>query len=355
MERTVPVDLSFVLAKIHGMRSWMYERERLERLLGSRNILELMRTVRSGGEADEFASHRQFEQALVGVHIAELDRLARYLESSHRQVLNAFLRRYQVENLKVILRGWVRQATVKQVTPYLVELPEGLALPIARLLSSRGLGAFTKNIPSKELAQGAALGREQLARTASAFFIEAGLDRAWMSGLLEAADQLGRSHREPVLELVGLEADQRQALFVLRARINYDLAVEDIRPFLIDGPGMQISVSEVMKSASVEDARQMFTQLPKINRLTGRPDWPDESIIGGVEPHETIETLQKLFSEKLYALANRLYYSCVFNLGAALAFCYLKRTELANLIVLTESLRYDIPRAEVAERMMGNK
>ena len=176
MAQTIPVNLSFVLAKIHGMRSRLYERERLERLLGSRNILELMRTVRSGGEADEFVSHRQLEQALVAIHVAELGQLVRHLKSSHRRVLDAFLRRYQVENLKVILRGWVRQAPVEQVTPYLVELPRDLALPTTRLLSSRGLRAFLKNIPSRELAQGAALGREQFARTASAFFIEAGLD-----------------------------------------------------------------------------------------------------------------------------------------------------------------------------------
>ncbi|MBN2565020.1 MAG: V-type ATPase subunit, partial [Candidatus Eisenbacteria bacterium] len=181
MERTLPVDLSFVLAKIHGMRSRMYERERLERLLACRNVLELMRTISPG---TDFVSHRHFERALVAMHVADIELVARYLDSPYRQVLLDFLCRYQVENLKVILRAWGRKLTPEEVSRHLVELSGGLALPTEALLASRDLDAFLANIPSKEFAQAASLGAEHFARSRSTFFIEAGLDRAWMSQLL---------------------------------------------------------------------------------------------------------------------------------------------------------------------------
>ena len=130
------------------------------------------------------------------------------------------------------------------------------------------------------------------------------------------------------------------------------IAVDDLRPFLIEGPGTRVSVNELLELASAADAQQMFAQLPKAVWLMGRSD---RSIESGAEPQQTIEALQERFGRRLYALANRLYYNCVFNLGAVLAFCYLKRSELANLIVLTESLRYDIPRMEVAQRMLGSE
>ena len=347
MERTLPVDLSFVLAKIHGMRSRMYEHERLERLLGSRNMLELMRSVSPGSD---FASHRHFERALVSMHVADLSLVARYLRAPHREVLDAYLSRYQVENLKVILRGWVRGLPPDQVGDHLIDLPPGLGLPTQTLLASRDLDAFLRQIQSAQLARGAGLGRAHFEQTSSTYFIEAGLDRAWLSRLLEASSALGRGHRRPVLELVRLEADQYQALFVLRSRINYDITPAEIEPLLITASGTRMSSGDLMELASRATAVEMLTHVPGLSRLAGSATWSAD----GDDPARAIESLQKAFIGRLYAVANRLYYNCVANLGAVLAFCTLKRMELADLIVLTESLRYDIPRAEIAERMMGS-
>ena len=347
MEVTVPVNLTFVLAKIHGMRSRMYEREALEKLLGVRNVLEMMRTVRAG---EEYRSHREFERGLVQRHVAELTDVTRQLRASFREVTESFLRRYQAENLKVILRGWVRQTPVEQIKPYLIDLPERMLLPVEELLASSGVAGFLGRIPSRVLAEGARLGVVKFAQTKSTFFMEAGIDRAWLGELLTRASALHRPHRAGVLRLAGLEVDQYQVMFVLRSRINYDVAPEELREYLLGGPGTRVSLNSLMELASLRNAGEMLAELRRWRFLTGGAWRGGEP---GTSPQKALEELQAAFERRLYDVANSVFY-CEFNLSAVLAFFYLKRTELANLIVMTEALRYDIPRPETATRMVGS-
>ena len=342
MRATVPVDLSFLLAKIHGMRSRVYEDERLARLLGSRNVLELMRSLRPN---EELISHRQFERVLITDHVGELERLARYLEQPFAEAFAAFLRRYQVENAKVILRGWARRLTPEEVAEHVVDLPEDLGLPQRELMAAHDLEGFLGLLPG-DLAAGAALGRDHFLRLGGTYFLEVGLDRTWMGQLLTAADALAEPHRRAVCDMVNLEVDQYQVLLVLRGKVNYGIDLDELRPFLLSGPELRVKEEELEALSVAGDLAAMLAALPQRRWLEGR-----RGDVG--DPAGSIEELQDRFLRRLYRRANWHYYHSVLDLGAVFAFAYLKRTELANLIILTEALRYDIPRPEIAGRLVG--
>jgi V/A-type H+/Na+-transporting ATPase subunit C len=346
MSAALSVNLNFVLAKIHGMRSRTYERERLERALNVRNMLELMRMVSPG---EEYRSHRAFEQKLVGRHVGELAELCMHLRSPFRETAESYLRRYQVENLKVILRGWSRGASASEIEPYLVALPKDMTVSVEELLAAPSVGAFLGRTKSKTLAAGGEMGEEHFAETKSTYFIEAGLDRAWLGSALKSASRLGEPHRGAVMRVLSLEADQYQVLFVMRARLNYDRPAEELKPYLLTGPGTKVGIRDLMSLAEMRGAGEMMTAAKKWRFLTGGT-WPEAK--AGESAAEMMEGVEEAFTRRLYEVANNVFYTS-FDLGAVIAFFALKRMELANLIVLVESLRYDIPRPEAAGRMIG--
>ena len=346
MARVLAGNLTFVLAKMHGMRSRMYEHERLDQLLGVRNLAELMSTVAPG---EEFRSHRDFERWLVARHVAELRELSSHLKSPARDATDAFLRRYQVENLKVILRGWAQHSSAEEIQPYLAQLPQEMSLPVRELLGAAGLNGFLERIPARILERRARPALARFSDAKSTFFVEAALDRAWLAELLQAAGRLKGPARAATLHLVGLEADQYQAMLVVRSRVNYDIPAEELREFLLTGPWTKITLSTLMELAAGRLAAEMIAKLKTWRGLTG-VRWPDAG--PGRSTEELLGAVETEFARRLCEEANSVYYRAS-NAGGLFGFFYLKRAELANVIRLTEALRYDIPRPDEAAKMIG--
>ena len=331
-----PVDFSFVSAKLHGMRSKLYEGARLDALTTLRNPFEMMSAV---FPATDLRDRYGFEQRLVEQHVHDLNRICVLLEGANRAFFDWQIERYRIENVKTLLRAWKARELVVDARSMIARLPDALALDVDGLLSAPGLADFTRLLPGRLYTEGVRRGAVQYHDTNHLFFIEAGLDAVYFEELCRRAAALSKADRAEVETLVGLEVRIYDVLFALRGRLNLGLSAEAVGDFLVTDVGAAPDSVSLEPVLAAEDFAGMLAALPQRRMLpSGEP--------------QDIAAVQRALHEHLGRAANRAFYRSMFGMGVVEGFYYVKRVELANLIRACELLRQERPGADIARELL---
>jgi len=326
----------FIIAKVRGMRGKLYEGERLYRLCSAPSVEELAATLAPGEPIGDTIG---LQRHLTAQHIDGLHQILIHLDGWQRQLFLWILRRYQVENLKVLLRGWATKAEPSLLTAYTVSLPKELALPTQALMNSLDLEALIAQIPVPQLREGALTGLGEFEESGRLFFVEAGIDQAYLAELLNRAERARGEAQTPVQELVNLELDIYNAMLVLRALFDYSILFNKVRGlFAPFGAHVGLRVLEEMRHAPDLDAAAQL--IPP-------------AALGTRGPAPSADAVETAMWENLYRAANRRYYSCVLDFGAIAAFYYIKRVELRNLIKISEYIRYGEHGGAIRKQLIG--
>ena len=335
MSTKTAVDLPYTIAKVRAMRGRLYEGDRLAGLEPARSIPELAERLGFGEIA---VGHLQLEALLVARHIADLLKVARLLDGARGELYDWFLARYQMENLKVVLRFWVAGEPVERLARHLVKVPGLPPLPVEELAEVRDLADFIRLVPEPALARGLSQGLAYWQAEGRTFFAEAGLDAAYFQELISRHAALGRGDRQVTDQLVRADVDAYNVLLVARAQLNYHLQLEDVARFVVAGgriPG------GALVEARGQTLRDILTALRAVAVMHL-----------GETTAESLPDLEDAMALGLYRLANRRYYQSMLDVGALVAFYYLKRNELANLIKVVEGRRYEVGWSEVSPRLV---
>jgi len=328
------VTLCYLNAKIRGMRAKLWEGARLESLLDSRDLSDLARRIYPGAQ---FASALVLERRLTEDHVSALARAALHLEGRQADFVWALLGRYQVENLRTVLRLWSAGETTESASELVASVSGRLALPIEELMSARDIGEFAALVTVEPIKDGIASGMEDYVRTRKPFFLEAGIDKAYFDFLADVHAALSPTDRRATDELVDAEISAYNAMFILRGRFNYGLERAVTEKYLSrSARTVGASVTEALYAApSLEAACQT---LPR--RFAGPP--------GG----KNLAEVERAIWKRLFRRANHRYYASMADLGGVQGFYYVKRVELMNLISIAEALRYGLPASEARANLI---
>ena len=129
MSLTVPsnTNVDLIYAKAHARRAAMHEKERLARLCELRGLSNLVAEI---FPEEGIEGHRQFQKRLTEDHLSQLTWILNYLGGRSHELFLWLLRRYRIENLKVIFRGFHARRGPKEVARYLIATPDDLAFPV---------------------------------------------------------------------------------------------------------------------------------------------------------------------------------------------------------------------------------
>ena len=332
----IMTDFDFICAKIRGMRSKLYEHERLRRLTGKENLQQLFEEV---SPQMSFKNHLQFEQNLVAGHIRVLDEILKFTRGANFAFFEWLLRRYQVENIKVVLRCWISRENMQAVASHIVPMPEIYALPLQEMFACNDILTFLSLIPERRLAEGARKGIFYFSEKEKGFFIEAGLDCAYYTTLAEYLSLLGRTHRAGCENLISGEITLYNLMFVLRSKLHYDLPWETIRDFIIRRASA-LSFETLYSIYTPGNLSDMVSSVPK--SVLRETDF---------HPRDVLDVEKRLWAD-MYRKANRQFYHSLFDMGSLIAFYYIKRIELLNLIKITEALRYGLGAADTEKTLI---
>jgi vacuolar-type H+-ATPase subunit C/Vma6 len=335
MTFTATNDLDYLAARLHARRSRMAEGDRLDELCQIRTIPELSRTCRL--ETD-YQSASEFQRRLSRDLVWELGGCLKHVGGAGGEVFGWMLARFQVENMKTLVRGFVNQMPPEILREHLVPLPEALALNVQALTTARSLEEFVGLLPAGTPRQ--RLGEAVAAqRDPPPFHLEAALDRGYFQELLAKTRRLSDEDTAVVRPMVLQEANFFQFMLAVRGRFHFELPADALLPFrlgIFDGWFKTLLAAPDLLTAAKAGVGIVFDELP-------------------AEPGFGEADLEALAWKRFLRLANGAFRRDHMGLGAAIGYAGLRRMETASLITLSEGIRNGLAAGAIRARLIPRK
>lgn len=337
MARPLAEDLDYLTARLHGRRSRLAEAGRLDALCRSRSLDELGAGLFPGREV---RTTGEMQRLLLSGLAGEMSALAEQLSAARSSFLAWLLVRFQAENLKVLVRGFLAHAVPAEVSRHLVALPPGLELDPDALFAAGTLEAFAMLLPDDPL-------RESLVRAMKSgheerrpFLFEAALDRGYFHELLDRMRRLPAGERDAIAPLVSQEIDTFHLMLLARGRFVHDVQQELLRPLHVRGSAIPTGLFTTM----LADTDLQTIALRALGRAIDSPPGSADAA-----------SLESLAWHRYLRLAHRTFRRSHMGFGAVVAYLGIRRIEIANLITLSEGVRLGMAGDAVRARLVPRR
>jgi len=317
-------DMDFLCARVRGLRSKLYAGPSLLALARLATSAAYYERVLSGKVPP---SHTEGERSLITAHVEHLLRLCGFLAGRRRQAFEWLTRRYQIENLKVLLRARSQKIGAEKIQDLLFELPEELSLPVDEILSAGDTESLARAIPLEAISGGISRAAGLPDDSRLPFFLESAVEKAFLTEGLNRVSKVGHAERARCMNLLAREVVSHNVLFVWRAMKNYSLGAALLRDFLVLHGPFEKSAT-YLRAFEGDDVAATLQALGMSNVLGGRQAAP-----------ATAAGLEAALQAWLYRAARRCYAESLADFGVVVSYYYLKRFELQDLLRLSEALR----------------
>ncbi len=321
----------------------MAEGVRLTGLCRLRSLPEFARTIFPGSEITNLFD---FQRLLVAELIREWSGFRAHMSTTGAALLTWMLVRFQVENLKVLVRVHLAEAPGGDRQPYLLPLPRDLALDVRGLSGAQSLDEFIGLTPKGVLRKSL----DQRVRIAPGhtrpFFLEAALDHGYFEELLARVDGLSQD-REIVRPLACQEVDIFHLMLVTRGKFHYGLARETLMPLHVPGTRVPVALFETML-----DDQDVSTS---VNRVVGRTlDAEPVERRSGADAACAFDgaVVERLAWTRFLRLANLAFRRSHMGLGAVIGYTGIRRMEVANLITISEGIQKGVAPESLRARLI---
>jgi len=334
---TATNNLDYLATRLHARRSRMAEAERLDALCTIRTLPELSRAVRLD---TDYQAGAEFQRRVVQDLVQELAGCVRQVGGAGGELVAWLLARFQVENMKTLVRGFVNQISPEVLQEHLVTLPERLALDVKGLATAKSLEGFVEwlppGTPRQRLREAVDRHRDQ----PQPFFLEAALDCGYFQELLAKIRQLSGEDQAVVRALALQEANFFQFMLAVRGRFHFDLPADALLalrlPGVFDDWFKILLTAPDLLAAAKASVGIVFDELP-------------------AEPGADEVALEALAWKRFRRLANDTFRRDHMGLGAVVGYAGLRRVETANLITLSEGIRTGMTAEGIRARLVPRK
>ncbi len=342
-KRRIADDLDYLVARLHARRSVMAEAERLDGLCRIRSLPDFFRSVFPESDLKGIVD---FQRQLINEMVDEFSGFCTYLSGPGADLVYWTLVRFQVENLKVLIRACLTKTPFEELKEYLISLPVEFAMNTQGLARAESPADFVRFVPTTLLQESLGKAIVIYNEYPQSFFFEVALDCGYFKGLIARTDKLLGEEREFIRPLVYQEADIFNLMLVARGKFHYGLAPKILRPFYV--PGTKISRPQFL---SMLDDADLSTS---ISRIAERMLDADPSQFGRKEGAIDIDTsaLEGLAWKRFLRLANQAFRQSHMGLAAIIGYMGLRRVEVANLITISEGIRMDLTAEAIRGRMI---
>lgn len=317
----------------------MAEGARLKALCAIHTIPELSRTIGMGTDP---LSAAEFQRRLATDLAHELAGFMKDLGEEGAELFSRMLERFRVENVKVLIRGFLNKIPAEDLRPHLIPVPETLALDLQKLLGAGSLESLAAMLPA-----GAPYQRLREAILiqhipAAPFFLEAALDNGYFDALSRQIRELSGEDLASVKPLIQQDTYLFQFMLVIRGKFVYGLPSETL-----------------LTPSAAGVSRDWFKNLLAAPDLAAAAKLGVGEAIDEVPAHKSSENnrtypaaLEALCWNRYHRLANAAFRCGHMGLGAVFGYAALRRMETANLITLSEAIPLGMAGEEIHARLI---
>ncbi|HOJ42853.1 MAG TPA: V-type ATPase subunit [Syntrophorhabdaceae bacterium] len=323
-------DLDYLAALLHARYSKMAKGERLIELSRIQNLSDFFQSVYPD---KAIADIYDFQKKVIFDFISELYSLRAYLTREYGSFIDWLATRFQLENLKILLKGFFTKTPFFRLRHFIVNLPGQLSLNTKKLSEAETIDDFIKNCPRGFFQDNLKNAIKIFGDRAKPFYIEACLDSAYFKELILKTSKLKSHDRDYIKAIINQEIDIFHLMLITRGVMQYNLPPELIKIFHVEETAIP---KRVFTNLLKESDLGVFTktlegrvidvipvELIKIDQTTA----PDLSI------------LETLAWKRFYRLCNKVFYVNHMGFGAIVGYIGLRRIETINLIALSEGIK----------------
>ena len=292
-------------------------------LLDIKQLDTLMDHLYNDNKKDVFQSNEalkytgDLDQTNLTILLSELAILMRPLSGAARELLDYWAHRFELGNLKTIIRGKMADQPRPLIEGHLQDMGAFTSLPIDELLQSDTPAELLRRLEQTPYAEIASRARHLLEQGEALFALDAALDRRYFAGLARRGRSTDSSPGQLLRKIVGSIVDRVNLVWLLRYRFAYNLSPAQAYYLLIPASHRLLpqQMQQLAQCASFEDAMSSLSD-------------PFDKILGGAR--NTTEVTLKLEKES-WRIANNILRHSSFNVARALAYMMLRERDLRRL------------------------
>ena len=239
-----------------------------------------------------------------------------------------YWRRFEVHNLKTILRGVHRQQPPDRIKAALIPLGEASRLPWDALAESGSVSAVVEHLSPTPYGRPLSNAMALFRREGRLFVLEITLDLHYYRRLRDMANRLGGDDRAQARRFIGTLIDAQNMLWAFRYRIYAHLSPEEILNYTLHR-GVRVDARVIQRIAGgaplAEVARDIWGHvLPDVERLSDLPET------------RALPELEHMLLRYAFRLAQDTLAGYPFHLGVILAYLYLVEADMRDIIITLE-------------------
>ena len=255
---------------------------------------------------------------------------------NHKPLVHHLYQKYELENIKVVLRTICYEKSKKETFGLLFPLNKYQTVSIDRLIDAKDLLDFINRLKGTWYYDPLDNSAYRFEKEGETLPLEIALDLRYYAKLWEIVSSLKRDDKKNAKFLIGIQLDALNILWIIRFKENYHFSPEEILNYSLNN-GSFISPKKRKKLAYSIDQRNI------INNLNGTPY---NKILRETDDPEIAYAvlLQYIFYQ-----AKKNWIANPFQIGIILDYLFFKEIEVRNLITITEARKIGLP----TEKMNG--
>ena len=257
------------------------------------------------------------DQQHINVLLRELTVLIRPLRGPARDLLSYWAHRFELSNLKVIIRGKMAGQREPVIQQDLLDMGDLARLPTAELLQTDSLEELLRRLDQTAYASITDQARRLLERGEALFALDAAIDRRYYAGLARRGNAPGAGAGPLLRVLVGSVIDRVNLVWLLRYRFAYNLPPAQAYYLLIPA-SYRLNARQLQQLAQRASFGEVIANLPE----------PFARLLAGTR-NNTEATLRLEF--ETWRIASNVLYHSSFNVARALAYMVLRERDLRRL------------------------
>jgi len=296
-------------------------------------------------------------EATLDVVRAERDLAARYVAAARRplsflrgrrfELLDWFWRRFELDNVKTILRAVHHGAPPSQARGALIELGATLSLPWEELVASPSVPALVERLAGTWYGRSLRHALPQYRRQQSAFPLEVALDLGYHATLLERIDGLHGAEHADARTFLAAWVDAQNILWAFRYRFYAHLSPEEILNYTL--------YRGLRADAGIVRAIALGAPLAAVVRDVWGDGLAGLNELAALEEWEQAPRLELLFRRHFYSMAKRALVISPLRLATVLAYEILLDSEMRDLTAVIEGKSFGWTAAQIQPYLIAER
>lgn len=344
---------AFINAKLRARLSQLVPEDTVSALTRAPSLIEAMQILKGTAFADAETVYTQSgdlalaELRLLEREVALFADVSRHLEGPPLAFVEALAARFEVENVKNVLRLWfdrvVRGRDVRARAGYLLRLPLKSAIDVDALLGAPDLDVFIRLLERTPYAAIVRSASASILAERSLFRAEVELDKHYYRDLLDTTALLDPRDAAIARRLVGVEIDMANIGWIVRLKTFYDLPVDRALDAVIPS-GWSVDQASVRAAYATQNVKQILDQVLSSGYA------PLKSVLSaeGGDASSRLALVERVLSEIVLYEVRHALGGYPFSIGIVLAYFVLKQSEIRRIVTILNAKYYDAEEERIA-------